>query len=369
MPFVSQVAANRNSSKPSNDAEVVPFPRQQCDLPRHVRGRIEALRQRPELGFEELERYEAAIETAFRYPDVVYINRMARRREEASRREAKRRGEPYDDLAKSTSAPVSLTVITNSNGPATKVFSINEDGKLDKKSAAIIYEGTAERRQIVGGIRGLLALINKLESNLKSGQALLYGVTEAERARVVTQKALKKLNGSADGVIARDAEHCKFAEGKPGVFMGDYDPREGHPPLGAEELDRILCEVAPQLAAVERAWRPSATAFVYDRDGNELKGSWGWRLYFLVDDASQIPRIGAAIYQALWAAGHGHIQLSKSSAMLDRSLLDASVWQGERLDFAAPPILESGLVRMLPEELARTLARSDFSGRAYAPRR
>ncbi len=261
-------------------------------------------------------------------------------------------------LAPNAAPVVSVTIITNAHGPATKVYSDHDgepviEGKLYKKSAANIYEGTTERRQ-VAGVRGHLAFINELKSTETSGPALFYGVTEAETTRVITQKALKKLNGSAAlGVIARDAEHCRFAKGEPGIFLGDYDPypRPGHPLYSAQELDDILCGLFPQLAAVERAWRPSATAFIYDRDGNELKGSWGWRLYFVVDDASQIPRIGAAIYQALWATGHGYIKLTKSGARRDYALLDSCVWQGERLDFAAPPIFKDGLMRRLPEEL------------------
>src|SRR5262249_34403346 len=56
------------------------------------------------------------------------------------------------------------------------------------------------------------------------------------------------------------------------------------------------------------------------------------------------------IYQALWLAGHGYIMVSKSGQALDRSLVDASVWQPERLDFAAQPVLGEGLSRVVPAE-------------------
>jgi hypothetical protein len=62
-----------------------------------------------------------------------------------------------------------------------------------------------------------------------------------------------------------------------------------------------------------------------------------------------IPAIGAALYQRLWELGYGRIDVSKSGQMLDRSYVDSSVWQGERLDFCAPPGLGEGLERRAPE--------------------
>ena len=194
---------------------------------------------------------------------------------------------------------------------------------------------------------GFHAFIKKLRSN----EALTYGVTEAQRARLVTKKA--KANGAAGDVIARDEEHFRFAEGQPGIMMFDYDPRPGYPPesrKSREELDVILREVVPGWATTERLWRASSTAFVYN-NGEELIGSGGWRAYCLVDDASAIPMLGAAIYQRLWEAGHGYVHISDSGALLDRSIVDASVWQASRLDFAAPPVMGPGLKRLTPRDM------------------
>ncbi len=74
----------------------------------------------------------------------------------------------------------------------------------------------------------------------------------------------------------------------------------------------------------------------------------GWHCYVMVDDAAAIPSVGAHIYQRLWETGHGYIFISRSGQPLDRSLIDASVWQPERVDFAAEPVLESGMTRRAP---------------------
>jgi hypothetical protein len=248
-------------------------------------------------------------------------------------------------------AVASITVIKNHNGRATKVFKLNGktglDG-LDKTSAAQIYEGEFQVCQ-VRGVTGLLAdVIKGLDDRL----ALTYGVPKIEAAcgKIVTQRAL--MNGADEDAIARDREHFHYAAGEPGVLMLDYDPRKGYPPLTWQELDAILCEVMPELKTVERAWRASSSAFIYRKDTDEeLIGVGGWRCYVMVDDASRIPEIGALLYQHLWAAGHGYIQLSKAGAMLDRSIIDASVWQPERLDFAAAPYMSVGLERRPPEDV------------------
>ena len=75
----------------------------------------------------------------------------------------------------------------------------------------------------------------------------------------------------------------------------------------------------------------------------------GWRCYVMVDNASAIPGVGAFIYQGLWEMGHGYIAISRSGQPLDRSLIDASVWQPERVDFAAEPVLEGGVIRKAPK--------------------
>jgi hypothetical protein len=68
----------------------------------------------------------------------------------------------------------------------------------------------------------------------------------------------------------------------------------------------------------------------------------------IVDDAAAVARVGAFLYQGSWQRGHGYIKVSRSGQALDRSFVDASVWQPERIDFAAEPILREGLERRAP---------------------
>lgn len=238
-------------------------------------------------------------------------------------------------------APVRFTLIENATGPCAKKFGFDAQGKFGVKASANVYEGRA-REIVTNDLRGFLNMIAKLQTN----QALCYGVPSIPDAVLATQAQLK--NGASPNTIARDREHFSFADGAPGMLFLDHDPRKGHPPKNWKDLDAILCEVAPGWRETERAWKPSSSAFIYSADGKELIGAGGWRCYVRVDDASAIPTIGAAIYQALWKAGHGYITVSKAGQALDRSLIDPAVWQPERLDFAAAPILHKGLVRRAP---------------------
>jgi putative DNA primase/helicase len=233
---------------------------------------------------------------------------------------------------------VAVTLITNEVGLATKVFWQNKDGKIEGRAAASIYQGKIETVE-VAGIEGFLAL----RRSLTSEQALTYGVTGLKEARLVTQRDLR--DKPAVGAISRTRDSFGYQRGRPGVSMGDCDVRPGYPPLHWKELDAILCSVFPPLREVARCWTQSSTSSIRTLDRTDEIGMGGWRLYFIVDDASRIPAICDLIYQALWANGYGYCRPSKSGQILDKAPIDSCVAQPERIDFCAPPFLGPGLER------------------------
>ncbi len=236
-----------------------------------------------------------------------------------------------------------LTLLTNHKGVATKTIEIDEAGGLRKQSAANIYEGEAERIT-VKGLKALGELIKSLPPN----RALCFGVAEKPKARLLTQEVLR--SGSYPNAIARDRDHFQFEKGKPGILMLDCDAKPAGLPLNWKEIDGAITKIIPAWKNTQRLWRASSSAFLYrESDGSELIGPGGWRCYVMVDDAAAIPEVGAFLYQALWSKGHGYILISLSGQALDRSLIDASVWQPERVDFAAEPVLGEGLVRRAPK--------------------
>jgi hypothetical protein len=238
---------------------------------------------------------------------------------------------------------VAIARITNSSGSIAKTFSLDDSGRLIKRSAAQVWEGTSEV-VTVDGLEGVSQLIHKLGSS----EAVVYGTPRTEKALLVALKRLRAGDHPA-GAIARTNEEFGFSMGKVGVFMGDYDPSAGHPSLDWSDLDAVLCRVLPGYKGVQREWRPSSTSCIRRIDTKEaLQGPGGWRLRLLVDDAANIPAVGEYLFQALFAAGYGYCEVSKSGQVLIRTILDGSVSQPSRLDFAAP-VLGAGLERFAPD--------------------
>src|SRR5207244_13012439 len=134
--------------------------------------------------------------------------------------------------------------------------------------------------------------------------------------------------------------------------MLDFDPAGAPTSLltaiaSPDQTRALLIAAVPELAAAPMLWRPSSSSYLY-RGRTELHGLRGQRIYIAVARASDIPLLGQLLYERLWALGYGYVVVSASGQLLDRTLLDASVWQPERLDFAAGPTCVPPLQRRVP---------------------
>lgn len=214
---------------------------------------------------------------------------------------------------------------------------------LVKEGGGNMADGIAERLTVAD-----LAEFAALLTNLRPNQALTYGINGHDRARVIPKDAPTHV-GDDLPVIHRTRDHFHWPEGA-GLLMLDYDPAPDGKPLGVDELHAALATACPVLADAPAIWRPSASSCIHDRKtGAELRGVGGQRLYIPVLGASDISRAGAVLFDRLWLAGHGRFEVSKSGALLARSLIDASVFQPERLDFCGGADLGRGLEQRLPD--------------------
>jgi hypothetical protein len=236
-----------------------------------------------------------------------------------------------------------IVTVYESTSPAvlTKRIDRDTDGTLRKTAAAQMIAGRATQRH-VDSLESFAGLLD----GLTPAQAIGYGVAPGRPvARIVTARELGVTPTDERDTIARTRRHFQFVP-QPGVMMFDHD---GHPdgPLDPETLHKMLIGAVPALAEARMMWRPSASSCIMDDDYAELSGIGGQRLYLLVADASKIPAAGTAIINRLWAAGIGWFAVSRAGSLLDRTLVDGSVWQPERLDFAGPVVLGPGLRRAL----------------------
>ena len=243
--------------------------------------------------------------------------------------------------------PAQVTVIAATR-PArlAKRFSL-VDGKLRKEGAGSLSVG---RIEIVDArTPGDLA---EILQGLASPQALIYGIPKhAGASQVVSKSVLDRVDAVPEGTIARTAENFVWPSG-PGWLMLDYDPPPDADAMSGEALRAVLYDTAPALRNAPHLWAVSASSEIWNAEtGERLRGISGQRLYVLVADARDIPRAGQALFDRLWLTGHGYYQVSKSGALLKRSPIDASVWQTNRLDFAAPPACKPPLEARRPDPI------------------
>ena len=238
--------------------------------------------------------------------------------------------------SRTPASAIALTIVRNNQGPLSKAFCL-ENGDLKKRAAAYLSDGVA-RRVDVDNIRQLAEVIE----NLIDCEAVTLGITSQEKVRIATQKAIAA-GRAPSGAISRDSDHFKWSKGR-GVMMLDIDrPKDGSEQMSINAFDAMMCAKFPWWSQAARLYRPSASAFIYDAAGNELSGAGSFRCYVIVDKAENIPFLGITIIDALWKAGKGRVEFSKSGHALLRTSVDAMVWQPERLDFAGPAVLGEGL--------------------------
>jgi len=215
---------------------------------------------------------------------------------------------------------------------------------LVKEGGGNMQDGIAERLTVSS-----IAQFADLLPSLTPKQALSYGVNGHEQARVVTADHLDKARAQGGDlpIIARTRDHFTWPDG-PGILMLDYDPAPEGEALDMNQLRDALALTCIPLGNAPAIWRPSASSCIYSSDGQELRPIAGQRFYIAVKNASDLSRAGAVLFDRLWLAGYGRYGLSKSGAFLLRSVIDASVFQPERLDFCGGAALGKGLMQRLP---------------------
>lgn len=203
----------------------------------------------------------------------------------------------------------------------TKTLSLDESGKLIKVSGGQMTKGTVEVKtisRITDFAVDLLAL--------KKNQALCYGVPVGIKPGQV--RPLVPEYAKSGDAISRTTKDFSWDDG-PGIFFLDHDDD-----LTDIQFMSAVASAVPQFGLVDSIWWPSSSSHICNGD-KDLTGLKGQRLYFLVNKATDIPRIGKALHKKLWLAGLGKIVISAAGSLLERSAVDATVWQSNRLDFAA----------------------------------
>lgn len=221
-----------------------------------------------------------------------------------------------------------------------------EGGKLHKEDTA-----SAHKTDYTGRVITLESLtgFSTLLAELTPASVLVYGSPvenfRSEDFLVIPRWEVEETVSKLDEeerhrVISRTKENFSFPVGKPGIFMIDIDESSNI----ENDIATILKEI-PQLAGAQFVRQYSSSANIFYNNTLQ-KGASGVHLYWLLDDASAIPFVAETIFDRLVLAGHGRIKLASNGAMLTRSLIDKSVYQPERIDFAGGAnLLTDGLTQ------------------------
>ena len=236
---------------------------------------------------------------------------------------------------------IEITVFRSANGPLTKRISI-AGGKIKSDgSACRMLAGTAHRVPLDSP-----ASLAKLLENMPSKEAIALGRLRPDLADNVEVVLKKDLNGSTSrNIIARTADYLSYAPSEPAYMLLDHDAKGMPVEIAAKVKEaggfwRAMVAVMPVLGDAARVRRRSTSAGLYNRDTRKwLADSASEHAYIAVQDGTDIERALKTLHDRLWLAGYGYFVISAAGQLLDRSIIDVSVYGAERLVFEGAPIL------------------------------
>src|SRR5574341_325852 len=249
-----------------------------------------------------------------------------------------------------TNTTFSLSLLTSKQHNASKKLIADHAGRpvLDPAHKLGITGGTIEHVQLTG-----LAGLRDLLHGVTTRQALVHGVHKGsapgDLCQVVTTDAIRALtrNGAAipPNTIAHSTEHLDYPEGVR-LMMFDVDPYPGIvTPQSAAELVQQLTAIWPAMAEIGWLATVSTRSAIKDKATDAwLTPPHGFHVYLLVQGA--VARFQDLARVKLWLAGTGYCKLASPhshtgvSAVLERCVIDLSVFRPERLDYVAGAIID-----------------------------
>ena len=224
-----------------------------------------------------------------------------------------------------------------SDKPLSKKYTL--DGDLICKEAHTFSKGTAET---------ITCSFEEFRDDLQNaGANIAFGYGTHDQPNSVVSITTGSKENIANGLIARNKDNFKYRNA-PGIGCIDHDTNDYAPKLTRTELVSALITICSSFAYAPMLLRDSVSSGVA-RTGQDCKANGGVHIYFPVLDAGDMPRFGKALEERLWLAGYGFVALSANGSLLLRTLIDSSVFSGERLDFVGAPEIGTGLSYIPPE--------------------
>lgn len=208
---------------------------------------------------------------------------------------------------------------------------------IEKTVAGDLYEGTFKILHFKTIEQFAKLIVNVTTAQAISSSLPLSGACEG----LIVTKAKAAQNPQA---LTRTMKDFGHPEGIKGMIVLDYDTIAGKRALSRNEIWNLVTTIAPEVEKTGALWWCSSSSYVY-KDGEEVYGLRGQRLYLMVADISDTERVGKVLGRRLWLAGHGCIAISASGQRLERTVFDAAMFQPSRLDFIGGAVCEAPLVQ------------------------
>ena len=236
-----------------------------------------------------------------------------------------------------------FSVITSADGPQVKTISLDASGAVDKKLAIPMSRGAVVTYE--GELSDFAKVLVEHEPN--RNQALVHGAVtgseDGDSFKIIPAREYGDGTGHPLYVKARTKQCFEFKGSH--LAMLDHDPDEYAPALTPDELISALGAIDPQRNSIGYVVLPSTSAGIVTAEGVPISETNGYHVYFEADHAELLKDYFKALFQKSVIAGHGWMKISRDAKFLIRSCFDASVFSPERIDFVAPPLLESGLTQ------------------------
>jgi hypothetical protein len=240
--------------------------------------------------------------------------------------------------------PFSLSVLTAARGNASKRLIPDAHGHPVRDPAHSLGISAGHMKHVrVAGLTGLADLLQHVTQQ----QALVHGVPKGSNPGDSYTLVLAEHYTGAPGTVARTLECFDYPPGTR-LLMFDVDPDPTAPETiaSAQELMARLTGIWPALAAVGWLATTSTSSAIRDK----MTGAWlrppdGMHVYVLA--TGDVPRFREGLKIRLWLAGYGFCRLATPNqqtgvaAVLERGLVDLTVFSPERLDYIAGALIDT----------------------------
>lgn len=244
--------------------------------------------------------------------------------------------------------------------PVTKQLRLSANGSIEKISTASqLYEGKVTRLEC-----SPQELVKTL-AGVGPNDCLSFGVPLDDAASEILSRSKFAALGEPASAMTRTCDAMTWLGG-PAILMIDHDYDNVR--YTANDLLKVLYECCPPMQQAAHVWGASTSSCVWNsKTKKELRGIEGQRVYVVVADGRDIPRAASVLFKRTWLAGRGNIKISKSGSLLERSILDATVFQPNRIDYCAPAMCEPPLVQKKPKHVLHGDVRLALDTRAALP--